>query len=162
MAEPIYKMLLERTPDGYSIAADTAFKRNGMLGRVHVPLKAKERVEGTHAEIQQRLALNREVVSFRQTAEWGMRSIQGSFSRLKMPLHPNDAPLRRRLLEVIVHLHNVRTRRVGLNQIRTTYNPIWQAQAEDRELWDGFENMMFGEIRRRDRVSRFHVIPARN
>jgi hypothetical protein len=33
--------------------------------------------------------------------------------------------------------------------------PIWKE--EDGSLWDSFETMLFGEIRKNDRVSRFHL-----
>lgn len=58
--------------------------------------------------------------SERQSAEWGVRAIKGPFGRLKLPLSP-DALKRERLLRICVHLFNLRTRLVGLNQIRTVY-----------------------------------------
>lgn len=85
--------------------------------------------------------------------------MQGSFSRLKMPLDANDTVKRGRLLDIVARLHNVRTIRVGRNEIATTYSETWQADQMQRELWDNFDGMVFGEIRRRDRVSRFHVVP---
>lgn len=37
---------------------------------------------GTADQIAEATAFNRELLSYRQTAEWGMRAIQGSFGRL--------------------------------------------------------------------------------
>jgi hypothetical protein len=61
-------------------------------------------------------------VSLRQAAEWGMRSLQGSFARLKARL-PSTKQVRRDIIYSILLLHNFRTVRVGLNQIATVFNP---------------------------------------
>ena len=60
---------------------DTAFPRGttDIEGRIVTPMKSGERFQGTQAEINEKYLFDREVVSYRQTAEWGMRSIQGSF-----------------------------------------------------------------------------------
>ena len=52
---------------------------------------------------------------------------------------------------------NVRTTLVGISQIRTVYMRIWQ-EAEDADIWSDCENVVFGELRRRDRVARFHHV----
>jgi hypothetical protein len=85
-----------------------------------------------------------------------MRALQGSFGRLRLPLSIGDAEERGDLLEMCVRLHNLRTQRVGYNQIRTVYMPLWRQSKEDEEIWTNFENMLFSEQRRNDRVSRFH------
>jgi hypothetical protein len=33
---------------------------------------------------------------------------------------------------------------------------------DDEQVWDGFEKMLFGDQRRKDRVARFHNFPAYN
>jgi hypothetical protein len=43
-------------------------------------------MQGTIDEIQERVAFDRELLSYRQTAEWGMPGLQGSFGRLRIPL----------------------------------------------------------------------------
>ncbi|KAI8902393.1 hypothetical protein BC833DRAFT_645301 [Globomyces pollinis-pini] len=60
--------------------------------------------------------INKGVIGQRQAAELGMGTIQKSFGRLKSPLPLN---IRKRLTipEVIVFLHNFRTKYVGFNQI---------------------------------------------
>jgi len=45
---------------------------------------------------------------------------------------------------------------VGINQIKNVYEPIWK-EVEGADLWGGFETMMYGEIRQRDWVSRYHL-----
>ena len=86
-----------------------------------------------------------------------MRQLQGGFGRLRMPLDANDLEGRRTLLEVCVRLMNVRVRRVGISEIRNVYLPIWE-QAEDDHVWNDLGTLVFGEVRRRDRVSRFYHV----
>ncbi|KAG8918197.1 hypothetical protein FRC02_002548 [Tulasnella sp. 418] len=160
VATPIYEKLRSCTPLDFSVAADTAFPRGpqSIQNRIRAPLKAGQRLPDDPVEREAALKYSRQLTSYRQTAEWGMRTIQGSFSRLKLPLDANDAAKRAKILEVVTRLHNVRTARVGRNQITTTYHTTWREDQQHRELWDGFEGMLFGEIQRRDRVARFHVI----
>jgi hypothetical protein len=74
-----------------------------------------------------------------------MRAIQGSFGRLQLPLDANDTQGHYRILNVCMHLHQLRVQCVGINQIKNVYQPIW-AEAEGDDLWT-FETMVFGEIR---------------
>jgi hypothetical protein len=66
-----------------------------------VPTDEQERTEA--------LAFNQALLSYRQTAEWGMRALQGAFGRLRMPLDVNDSKGRKEILECCIRLHNVRT-----------------------------------------------------
>lgn len=102
-------------------------------------------------------AFDRQLLSFRQTAEWGMRAIQGSFGRLRVPLDINHASRRGDLLEVIMRLYQIRARRVGINQIRSVYMPRWTEGEEQRAIWDHFETILFKEQKKNDRVVRFHM-----
>ena len=60
-------------------------------------------------------------VSLRQSSEWGMRALQGTFVRMKSRLTLNKRK-RKLILTVIILLHNFRTHDVGLNQIATVFN----------------------------------------
>jgi len=161
VAQPIYEKLLKETPDGFYLVADTAFPRGSVEieGRIVAPIKTGERLRGTNEEIEERFAYDRELLSYRQTAEWGMRSIQGSFGRLRMPLQINDKNARGDLLEICFRLHNLRARRVGYNKIEKVYMPEWKKTLDDEEIWNHFEDMVFGDQQQKDRVSRFHVHP---
>ncbi|KAF7368888.1 hypothetical protein MVEN_00214600 [Mycena venus] len=158
VAKPIYEKLRTRTPEGFYMVADTAFPRGSaqIEGKIRAPIKSGQVIRGTTVEIEEKLAFDRDLLSYRQTAEWGMRALQGSFGRLRLPLDIGDQNERGNLLEICVRLHNLRTRRVGHNQIRTVYMPLWRQNKEDEEVWTNFENMLFSEQRRNDRVSRFH------
>jgi hypothetical protein len=150
--------LLEHTPDGFYLIADTAFPRGArdIDGRIVVPMKSGQTFRGTQNEIEEKELFDHEVVSYRQTAEWGMRSIQGSFGQLRLPLPIRDDQQRGNLLEICFRLHNLRTRRIGRNQIQSVYMKEWRKTTEEEEIWINFENMLFGDQRHYDRVVRFY------
>ena len=160
VARLIYRKLRNDTPEGFYLIADTAFPRGARYieGRIKAPVKTGARLPHNPEERANRLRFDRQLVSFRQSAEWGMRALQGSFGRLRLPLEINDDGGRADLLEVCVRMNNVRALLVGINQIRNVYMPIWQD--EDDRLWSGFERMLFGDIQWHDRVSRFHNVEA--
>ena len=96
-----------------------------MHSRIQVPLKADALLPANRQEREARLAFNTELTSYRQTAEWGMRAIQGSFGRLRVPLDIEDNQGRARLLEVCIHLNNLCANYIGISQIRSVYQPVW-------------------------------------
>ena len=65
--------------------------------------------------------LRRQTTSARQTAEWGMLSIQASFPRIKDRFIYEERGERRLVMKMFVLLYNMRARMVGINQIRNTY-----------------------------------------
>jgi hypothetical protein len=68
--------------------------------------------------------LRRQATSLHQSAEWGMRAVQGSFTRLKdKMLFSERMEDRKAFLYLISMLLNFRTRHVGLNQLANTYYP---------------------------------------
>jgi hypothetical protein len=158
-SRPIYKQLRCKTPDGYYLIADSAFPRGTatISGKIQAPLKSGAVLPNDAQEQAELLAFNRQLLSYRQTAEWGMRMLQGSFGRLRVPLDVNDQGRRQRLLEVCMRLSNVRAICVGINQIRSVYLPIWKAN-EDEQLWIDLGNLLFSDIRRHDRVARYHLV----
>ena len=95
-------------------------------------------------------------MSYWQTAEWGNCGLQGAFGQLCLPLPIQNSDQHSNLLEIIVRLQNLRTRKVGFNQIQTVYMPIWKAGDQER-IWNEFESMMFGELRNNDHVTQYHI-----
>lgn len=85
-----------------------------------------------------------------------MRELQGSFSRLRVPLEIEDMEKRADLIESCFHLHNLRMQMVGINQIKNVYVPVWCEGGGER-IWAGFENILFSDQRKHDRVRAFHV-----
>jgi hypothetical protein len=160
VAQPIYEKLRTRTPDGFYLVADTAFPRGAQQieGKIRAPIKTGQRMQGTITEIEERLAFDRQLLSYWQTAEWGMRGLQGSFGRLRIPLEIGRQRERGDLIEICLRLNNLRARLVGINQIRTVYIPLWKQNHEDERVWSNFESVMFGEQRRSDRVAHFHNV----
>jgi hypothetical protein len=61
-------------------------------------------------------------VSLRQASEWGIRALQGTFTRLKARLPSNNVKREKIILSILL-LHNYRIKNVGLNQIATVFNP---------------------------------------
>lgn len=141
------------------MVTDTAFPRgtDQILGKIKAPMKSGTRLPRDSNEREEAMRFDRQLLSYCQTAEWGMRAIQGSFGRLRVPLPINYAEARGDLLETIVRLYNLRSRTIGYNQIRSVYEPIWR-EGEQEELWNSFEGMLFSDQRRNDRVSRFHLV----
>ncbi|KAE9096748.1 hypothetical protein PF005_g7777 [Phytophthora fragariae] len=134
MARGLYDKLVNRTPEGYYAFADTTFPRNraDIEGRIKTPLKSTSKLpgqlqtQGRIREYRELMNFNTQLVSARQAAEWGMRAFQGSFGRLKLPLPANDHAHRHKVLMTCLRLHQVRTRCVGINQIKTVYEKIWR------------------------------------
>ena len=164
IARELYQKLLHKTPDGFFLAADTAFPRTNMSidGKIRAAPKKNE-VNRIHANLtehglQEFNTFNRQLLSFRQAAEWGMRDIQGSFGRTWIPLPIADSALRFKLLKVISRLEQLRIMVVGINHIQNTYVPIWQDGDESLDVWVNWERMLFSDMRKKDRVSRFYNV----
>ncbi len=68
--------------------------------------------------------LRRQATKLRQSAEWGMRALQGSFPRVKDRFIFNHYPRDRQLfLYLIPLLYNFRTNFNGMNQLQSTFYP---------------------------------------
>jgi len=128
--------------------ADTAFLRTtgDVADHIRAPVKSGQVFQETAEDMAERLAFDRELLSCHQAAEWGMRTIQGSFGHLQLPLNINNPAGRSNLLKVCVRLSNLRAQQVGISQIRNTFVPIWK-EGEQEQVWDKFEGMLFGDIR---------------
>ncbi|KAF5340016.1 hypothetical protein D9611_012339 [Ephemerocybe angulata] len=163
VARPIFQYMRENVPAGFYVCADSGFPKGDAQNAawIRAPLKQNDRVPNDPVLQRQALDFNRDLVSYRQTAEWGMRTLQGSFGRLRVPLPIKSSKDRQRLLLTCCYLTNVRARRVGISQIRNVYMPVWRASEDDR-LWDRLGDMMFGEIRNKERVARFHLVLDEN
>lgn len=159
VANNIYEKLRTQTPEGFYLVTDTAFPRGTeqIHGRIRAPMKDGTRLPANSTQRDEALAFDRQLLSYRQTAEWGNRTMQGCFGRLRIPLEINYSDRRGDLLEICTRAFNLRARRVGHNQIRTVYMPIWKAN-EQEEIWNHFEDMLFSDLRKNDRVAKFHLI----
>jgi hypothetical protein len=61
-----------------------------------------------------------------QAIEWGMRGLQGTFPRIKKRL-PGNPTKQKMVIQSIVLVQNFRTKIIGLNQIRTVFDPEREA-----------------------------------
>ena len=157
VARSLYDVLAEQLPAPYYLVADTAFPRGSgrCPGKIRAPLLAGANLPGDPEELFAALNFNRQLVSHRQSAEWGMRALEGGFGRLRVPLPIGDTQFRQDLLEICIRLHNVRVRCVGINETLNVYQPMW-APVDDAWLWAQFERVVFGEVRATNRACRFH------
>lgn len=125
----------EKTPRGKAILGDSAFVTNTRVTHGKI-IRGRKTTETSDIPLSPLLAavdaiLQRAMPSERQSAEWGIRAFKAPFGRLRLPL-PADSAVRFRLLQVCVHLYNLRARLIGLNQLRTVYgNPD-----EDHNPWE--------------------------
>lgn len=108
---------------GGKCTADSAFRGEAypfLIKSAQDPLLARG---DTRAEIEQNVRIQLEATSMRQAAEWGMRAVQSSFPRLKDRFVYEENGERQRVLHSMFLLYNLRTRMVGINQIRNFYMP---------------------------------------
>ena len=68
--------------------------------------------------------LHKEATQFRQSSEWGMRTLQASFPWLKDRMVYKEVGERLVVLKLISQLFNLRANCVGISQIRNTYLPF--------------------------------------
>ena len=107
----------------YALCVDQGFPRSGLMRDRFVGPISKKRRAALAATVRDIvLAQHAVYVSLRQAAEWGMRALQGTFSRLKSRLTSNKVK-RRDIIYSILLLHNFRTCTVGLNQIKSVFEP---------------------------------------
>ena len=77
-----YKQLIENTPRPYAVVVDSAFlASNELFGKILRPRKDGEAIPENAALREVQEAVQRSVISVRQGAEWGMRTLQGTFAR---------------------------------------------------------------------------------
>jgi hypothetical protein len=85
----------------------------------------------TRRERKLDLQKKRQATSARQTAEWGMLTMQASFPRVKDRFVYEERGERRIVLKMFVLLYNMRARMVEINQIRNTYMKYLKCDANE-------------------------------
>lgn len=128
-------MLFNHTPDPYCIVGDQGFHNTRWQNKIKTPLKNRQIITGTKQQLEQRMELDRCYISIRQAAEWGIRTIKGTFQRLTMPLPTTDIK-RQKILMICVRLHNLRTRLTGGNQISTVYGTLYNTSINMQTIYD--------------------------
>ena len=103
----------------YKICIDQGFSRSGDAWNILVGPMNERSARQLHPTMRDYvLRVSNVYMSLRQSNEWGMRALQGSFPRCKKRL-PSNFVQRRLVLESIILIHNFRTDIVGCNQIKT-------------------------------------------
>jgi hypothetical protein len=116
----------------FKICVDQGFPRSGdLLNKFVGPLSRRARSNLPVETRRAALRRHNTYVSLRQSSEWGMRALQGTFVRMKSRLTSNKRK-RRQILTVIILLHNFRTDVVGLNQIATVFNVEYESYVNIR------------------------------
>lgn len=109
----------------YALCVDQGFPRSGDLhGRFVGPMSKKMKKKLSPELAEYLIPMHERYISLRQASEWGMRALQGTFSRLKSRM-TSDSKKRQKIIFSIVLLHNFRTQMMGLNQIATVFNPLY-------------------------------------
>ncbi|KAI7944016.1 hypothetical protein MJO28_011544 [Puccinia striiformis f. sp. tritici] len=155
IARPLYDRLLNHTPPGYRIISDTVFPRKSesLQSRILAPVKRGDRLPETPQTFSRMKFLNEQLVSARQAAEWGMRALQGSFARLKLPMPAADHEQRLCILQTVCHLHQLRCCMVHINQTATVYDLVWD---ENHILCRRFHRLLFKDIEKQCHISRYY------
>jgi hypothetical protein len=110
----------------YKMCIDQGFPRSGDASFILVGPISRRQARRLAANLRQYLlTISNVYVSLRQASEWGMRGLQGTFPRFKKRL-PGNAFKRSLVIKSIVFIHNFRTEIVGLNQIRTVFDPEYE------------------------------------
>lgn len=121
--------LIQRVIDevnGFALCVDQGFPRKGLLYDKFVGPLSKRARAALDPLVRDYIIRKHEIyVSLRQSSEWGMRALQGSFCRLKSRMTSNKKK-RHNIILSIVLLHNFRTEYVGLNQIATVFNEEYE------------------------------------
>ncbi|OWZ09114.1 hypothetical protein PHMEG_00018239 [Phytophthora megakarya] len=105
----------------YGVVADSAFPcSDDMVGRILTPLKEGELGRVIPIVPEGAQEKSRAITSIRQTAEWGMGSVEKVYHRLLHPL-PYDMDKRKLRLDNLFRLANFRVRMEEISQIRTTW-----------------------------------------
>eukprot|EP01137_Pigoraptor_chileana_P028915 Opistho-2@13386 len=158
VAHRFYGFMRSRTPPGFCVLADqgfasgpkvltpnstslTPFERLSTEQNAPTAVSSARKYRHAHKQGEELEAflpppsevdpdlVRKAILSVRQSAEWGMRSVQGPFQRLVVPL-PREADRRALIIETVVRLTNFRARhmapRVGGNQLQTVYSPGYE------------------------------------
>ena len=150
----MYRKLAHDTPNGFFLIGDTAFQSEELANKIHTPLKEGNILPADRAERVAAVEYSNRLTQARQAVEWGMRTLQSVFNRLRVPLNIHDPAGRQRLLEACARLHNLRAVCMGINQICSVY-------ARERNipeiLREQARNILFPHLRMHNRVGRFYL-----
>jgi hypothetical protein len=150
----VYSKLANDTPDGFFLIGDTAFQSEELADKIHTPLKQGNVLPADRYERAAAIEYSNKITQARQPVEWGMRSLQSVFNRLRVPLKVHDPTGRQRLLETCVRLHNLRVVCTGINQTCSVYV---RERDELSIVREQAHRVLFPNARAHDHVGRFYL-----
>ncbi|KAJ7327883.1 hypothetical protein DFH08DRAFT_816051 [Mycena albidolilacea] len=118
-----------------TLSALSLCSRQKIEGKIRASIKTGQKTIGTIADINKKVAFDQELLSYQQTAEWGICGLQDSFGRLQIPLEIGHQKECGEFIEICVHLNNVCAELVGINQIHSVYMPLWKETRQEEEVW---------------------------
>ena len=101
---------------GARCVVDSAFARN------NYPFLIKSEKPSVGMTLEE-MNLAVEATSLCQAAEWGMHAFQSSFPRVKDRIEFESIGQQKQMMKLMILLFNLRSRRVGINQILNVYMP---------------------------------------
>ena len=101
---------------GGKCTVDSAFARN------NYPFLIKSRKPLPDMTLDE-IELAKDATSMRQSSECGMRAFQSSFPCIKDRITIEYRGQRKLMMKQMIHLYNLRTTKVGINQIMNVYMP---------------------------------------
>ena len=123
VASSLYQRL-RASPAWCQIGVDGAYDASVCGGRMLKPLTGPQLTRASlvlgHRDLVRLIKRGRAMISSRQSAEWGMKAVQGTWGVLQTRL-PVGIDARKLILGLCVKLHNFRVRLVGLKQLQTVY-----------------------------------------
>ena len=128
----------------YKMCVDQGFPRSGDADQILVGPISKKQARRLAPNLRPYLLrISNIYTSLRQASEWGMRALQGTFPRCKKRL-PGNANKRKKVIQLIVLIHNFRTELVGLNQISTVFDPEYE-RTVNLSNYDRIKRFYFNE-----------------
>ena len=107
---------------GAKCTVDSAF--NGKMNAAYLLKSSQNDLvanPGTQEQISREIRIKQACTSMRQAAEWGMHGLRSSFPRLNDKIRFEESGERKIDMKLMVLLFNLRSRLVGINQIRNVY-----------------------------------------
>ena len=124
VASPLLQHMLT-VPHPYCLLGDSGFSYGPhMKNKILIPLKSGMLLPAKARARERAQRPSVDITTARQAAEWGMRSLQGTFARFKSVL-PSDHAKRARTLRLVWALHNFQVRHTGITQIGQVFDEDW-------------------------------------
>ena len=117
----LYDILETRLDENQFLVADSIFPAEG------TKIKRPPKIDEPSPQTAEEMLFYRDLISARQSAEWGMGGLERTFPRVTARFQWEVKGLRGKVLQICFHLFNFRAREMSFNQIRT----VWCGSVEN-------------------------------